>query len=202
MERPRGLEPPPTAWQAVVLPLYYGRSGLIFYSTLKPQLQASVLSMDPTRTLPSVLRVLLANAKVLRIQKMCSSDALLDLNNASGLYYRGPLLAVRKPLGLFLISVHAAEFFSICIVDSHEEMLVLAASIFSKSGLLSSFHVIRLPAYQYLRFATPAQAVSQLVILSDIAIFRRLRPLRACRGASLARSLECFALFLPNPSNY
>jgi hypothetical protein len=25
MERPRGLEPPPTAWQAVVLPLYYGR---------------------------------------------------------------------------------------------------------------------------------------------------------------------------------
>src|SRR6266852_3065834 len=25
LERPRGLEPPPTAWQAVVLPLYYGR---------------------------------------------------------------------------------------------------------------------------------------------------------------------------------
>lgn len=30
MERPRGLEPPPTAWQAVVLPLYYGRISYIF----------------------------------------------------------------------------------------------------------------------------------------------------------------------------
>ncbi len=41
MERPRGLEPPPTAWQAVVLPLYYGRSDgqdlkQIFYSTPVP----------------------------------------------------------------------------------------------------------------------------------------------------------------------
>ena len=26
MERPRGLEPPPGAWQAPVLPLYYGRT--------------------------------------------------------------------------------------------------------------------------------------------------------------------------------
>jgi hypothetical protein len=25
LERPRGLEPPPGAWQAPVLPLYYGR---------------------------------------------------------------------------------------------------------------------------------------------------------------------------------
>src|SRR5712692_9386564 len=35
MERPRGLEPPPTAWQAVVLPLYYGRSAspCLAYST-------------------------------------------------------------------------------------------------------------------------------------------------------------------------
>src|SRR5271155_1735093 len=32
MERPRGLEPPPTAWQAVVLPLYYGRSEQPIYS--------------------------------------------------------------------------------------------------------------------------------------------------------------------------
>ncbi len=32
MERPRGLEPPPTAWQAVVLPLYYGRSTCSSYS--------------------------------------------------------------------------------------------------------------------------------------------------------------------------
>ena len=33
MERPRGLEPPPTAWQAVVLPLYYGRFGVnLLYS--------------------------------------------------------------------------------------------------------------------------------------------------------------------------
>src|SRR6266581_4360636 len=33
LERPRGLEPPPTAWQAVVLPLYYGRfSQQILYS--------------------------------------------------------------------------------------------------------------------------------------------------------------------------
>lgn len=28
MERPMGLEPTPTAWQAVVLPLYYGRAVL------------------------------------------------------------------------------------------------------------------------------------------------------------------------------
>lgn len=33
MERPRGLEPPPTAWQAVVLPLYYGRSEQPIFST-------------------------------------------------------------------------------------------------------------------------------------------------------------------------
>jgi hypothetical protein len=33
MERPRGLEPPPTAWQAVVLPLYYGRIPERIYST-------------------------------------------------------------------------------------------------------------------------------------------------------------------------
>jgi hypothetical protein len=32
LERPRGLEPPPTAWQAVVLPLYYGRSEQPIYS--------------------------------------------------------------------------------------------------------------------------------------------------------------------------
>src|SRR3990172_9713522 len=30
MERPRGLDPPPTAWQAVVLPLYYGRFASAF----------------------------------------------------------------------------------------------------------------------------------------------------------------------------
>lgn len=36
MERPRGIEPPPTAWQAVVQPLYYGRISVslnaFFYS--------------------------------------------------------------------------------------------------------------------------------------------------------------------------
>lgn len=34
LERPMGLEPTPTAWQAVVLPLYYGRLDVrLFYST-------------------------------------------------------------------------------------------------------------------------------------------------------------------------
>jgi hypothetical protein len=52
MERPRGLEPPPTAWQAVVLPLYYGRSDgqcleQIFYSMPVP---------DPTRARTAAAR--------------------------------------------------------------------------------------------------------------------------------------------------
>ena len=42
MERPRGLEPPPTAWQAVVLPLYYGRFAQSFYSMAARRRQAAV----------------------------------------------------------------------------------------------------------------------------------------------------------------
>src|SRR5712664_742512 len=44
LERPRGLEPPPTAWQAVVLPLYYGRfSQQILYNMQER------LSQEPVR---------------------------------------------------------------------------------------------------------------------------------------------------------
>jgi hypothetical protein len=42
LERPRGLEPPPGAWQAPVLPLYYGRlSNIETYNTLLMMPQAT-----------------------------------------------------------------------------------------------------------------------------------------------------------------
>src|SRR5205807_9868845 len=54
MERPRGLEPPPTAWQAVGLPLYYGRSGLTFpYNTRRQWRQGPHRGpRGPTRNSP------------------------------------------------------------------------------------------------------------------------------------------------------
>ena len=110
MERPRGLEPPPTAWQAVVLPLYYGRiSDQKFITRWRKRHKLGTearLSARPLRAFPSA-----------------------DLHHTRCLHYRRPLLPLRKARGLGAVGIHARKFVAIAVVHGHLIMAMLSPLI-------------------------------------------------------------------------
>ncbi len=129
MERPRGLEPPPTAWQAVVLPLYYGRSAYAFYSTgparrqARPQRQTGT----PRPSFPcSSGTGLWENAR-----------GLVDLGHARRLYHRRLLLPFGELRRFGAVRVHPREFLAVMVIDGNLPVPMLAPLVFPELGSFS-----------------------------------------------------------------
>jgi hypothetical protein len=62
-----------------------------------------------------------------------------NLCNTGGLYHRRTALPLRVARGFALVRIHAAELFSISVINAYEEMMVLAAAV----GAESSFAFFR-----------------------------------------------------------
>ena len=135
MERPRGLEPPPTAWQAVVLPLYYGRnvreSGgrqLVFYSTRRELQQGSNDAF--VRTNAARFEKRSGNAKAF---------SLIHFDDARSSHHRGPFLPLSKSLGPLAIDVHARKPLPIGVIDGYLPVSVFAAAVAVQASALFAF---------------------------------------------------------------
>ncbi len=131
MERPRGLEPPPTAWQAVVLPLYYGRSAYLLIARAQ-----NADKLVPCRTKQRHDRRCFPPAQKLHVRENgCGLD---DLHDARSLHHRRLLLPLGELGGLSAVNVHARELFAIVVIDSDEPVPVLAPPVFSQLSSFSS----------------------------------------------------------------
>src|SRR5712691_10075061 len=122
MERPRGLEPPPTAWQAVVLPLYYGRSRLTLLITRggsghKACIVGPGLEPPPPR--------------------------LTDLNDARRLDDRRFLLPFGKFRGLGAVGVNPAKLLAVVIIDGDLPVPMFAPLVLTELGSSSFSHEYR-----------------------------------------------------------
>jgi hypothetical protein len=118
LERPRGLEPPPTAWQAVVLPLYYGR-----FAQLRQRLEASKTFI----------------ARSAAPEQACSSiqkrrDWLIYFEDAGSAHNRGFLLPFGKARRPLAIDVHASESLPVLVVDRHLPVPVFAPLVSAKAA--------------------------------------------------------------------
>ena len=130
MERTRGLEPPPTAWQAVVLPLYYGRSTYLLIARAQ-----NADKLVPCRTKQRHHRRC-PSAQKLRVRE--NGRGLDDLHDARSLHHRRLLLPLGELGGLGAVNVHARELFAIVVIDSDEPVPVLAPPVFSQLSSFSS----------------------------------------------------------------
>jgi hypothetical protein len=127
MERPRGLEPPPTAWQAVVLPLYYGRE------TINPVAETFIARETPlnkgAKTHPFPEHSIRPRSKARR----CSPVRLIDFDDSSRLHDRRLFLSVGEARRALPVDVNAREFFSVMVVHGNLPMTVLAAPVAPES---------------------------------------------------------------------
>src|SRR2546428_675954 len=122
MERPRGLEPPPTAWQAVVLPLYYGRSGLTLLITRggsghKACIVGPGLEPPPPR--------------------------LTDLNDARRLDDRRFLLPCDNSRGLGAVGETRPNLLAVVIIDGPLPVPMFAPLVLTELGSSSFSHEYR-----------------------------------------------------------
>ena len=125
MERPRGLEPPPTAWQAVVLPLYYGRpAGKIIYNTPLGTRQGPHLTRGAARGHePSARR---AGSK--------DSAWLIDFEDPGSADDRRFLLPLGKPNSPLSIDIHPGKLFAVVVIDGDLPVPMLAAFVVAESA--------------------------------------------------------------------
>ena len=117
MERPMGIEPTPKAWQAFVLPLYYGRFAPLFYSTPPGR----PTSIRPARVTPDRPK-----------KKFAQLNHSRYLGDAGSLYDGRPLLPFGKAGGFVVVCVHAAKPLSIRVEHGNEPVMMLATPIFPK----------------------------------------------------------------------
>ncbi len=155
MERPRGLEPPPTAWQAVVLPLYYGRfvlSTSLFITRTAKFRQA----------LPRWQRFA-RNGSLLQPARRIAPDrggrCLSDFQYACRTDDRRLLLAFREVRGFFAVNVNAREFFAVLVVHRHLPVMVLPAFIFAQLAFFPTFdHLARPSINSFQTMAIPVRS--------------------------------------------
>ncbi len=120
LERPRGLEPPPTAWQAVVLPLYYGRSQRtkrLYHA------RQTTARHTPTFCLFSYGSVPFRES--------------IDLAYASGSDHRRLLLSLGESHGLGSVNIDAGKLLTVLVVNGHLPVPVLAPFIFAQNTFAS-----------------------------------------------------------------
>jgi hypothetical protein len=144
LERPRGLEPPPGAWQAPVLPLYYGRPVFGIYSTPPKTRQARRQVADNAQDETPVTRTRTGagspNAprdSPLPGQGHSTNNLQLNLayqDNARGLHDGRPFLPVRKSRSFGPVGVHTGELLAIAIVHGYLPVAVFATLIIAKSA--------------------------------------------------------------------
>ena len=169
MERPRGLEPPPTAWQAVVLPLYYGRFATIFYSMAPGAGQGLAPRRSPAR------------------------GGLADPEHARELHHRGLPLALRELHGFVVIGVDAGKLLAVVIKDGYLPVPMLSALIFAELSSASFLHVPPLSFHRhYVNFDETAQVTTFEVTRKTNS--RRLSTRIVNPSASRRRSARALAL--------
>jgi hypothetical protein len=104
MERPTGIEPVPEAWQASVLPLYYGRPVLSIYSMPAVYQQAGGKNLFP-------------------------HAGSSNLDNSGRLHDRRPLLPGGEARGSYPIGVHTRKFLAVTVIHDYLPVTMLAPSI-------------------------------------------------------------------------
>jgi hypothetical protein len=126
MERPRGLEPPPTAWQAVVLPLYYGRE--------KAHREAETFIACEARRdksaharLPDVPP---GKSARLRTQPWVH---LIDFDDSRRLDDRRLFLPLGEACRALPIDINPREFFAVMVINGDLPMTVPAPAIAPES---------------------------------------------------------------------
>ncbi len=151
LERPRGLEPPPTAWQAVVLPLYYGRpTAFFFYSTHTERPQGRRARRG--RTNPR-------NRS--RYERGALSGRLADPDDSRSFHHGRFLLPLCKIGRLRAVGVDPGEPLAIAVEDRHLPVAVLASLVFAEFRALSLFQGCAPTRTQhYADFAALAQVPS------------------------------------------
>jgi hypothetical protein len=126
MERPRGLEPPPTAWQAVVLPLYYGRETPI------PVVETFIAREPPWNKgrSPQVFGTPVGLGHKASHQALIR---LIDFDNSSGLHDWRLFLPLGKAGRALPVDVNPRELFSVMVVDRNLPVTVPAPPVTPES---------------------------------------------------------------------
>jgi hypothetical protein len=119
-----GIEPTPKAWQAFVLPLYYGRPTLSFYSTFTHRPQADLRA--------HVRAVPFDGSK----KQISVSGLLGELADPGALDHGRLSLPFGEASSLVAVRVDAAEFFPVRVVHSNEPVMMPAATIITERSFL------------------------------------------------------------------
>lgn len=125
MERPRGLEPPPTAWQAVVLPLYYGREKGRFCSRNFYSMRTTAEQEAATQSF--------AGCHYVPQNTALQAVRLIDFDDPGGLYDRRLFLSIGEARRSLPVDVNPRELLPVMVIHGDLPMTVFAAPVTSKS---------------------------------------------------------------------
>jgi hypothetical protein len=143
MERPRGIEPPPTAWQAVVRPLYYGRisvgANVLFYSTPPITGQGPGGSIRSETITGTHIQGTSGPSGFLTWSAAATrrKGASVNLEDAGGTNDRRLFLPLRKSIGALAVDIDPGKLFTVLIVDGNLPVAVLAPPVFFEPAVFA-----------------------------------------------------------------